>query len=711
MTSLNSYEKPGLKEIPGVQPLYFLPEDPFVEEVLIRGFLSATAVDTMVGFFSSQGLRSLAPGLATFINQTEGTIRLVMSPIVQKKDGDALEEAVVSAEQLAEDFLEDFILTQDLIEQHTLKCLAWLIKTNRLEIKIAIMKGALFHPKVWLFRDSEDEILAAHGSSNMTLSALQKNFEQIAVSKSWSSPEQRYTTEKLSEQFLNLWSNSLVNCTVLSLPEAVKQRLLKNYESDQPPTEEELQGLFYEEIEGMDEFTGINEVNRDRFRIPTHLEYQSGPFAHQGEAVEAWCEAGHNGVLEMATGSGKTITSMICAYKLFEFNKPLLIVVAAPYIPLIEQWCDEIKEFGISPVNITEAVGPRGRARELAIIRRGFRSKEIDVAVIVVSHSTLSNRGFQAELQKFQCKSLLIADEAHNLGSEGFIRNTPDFFDFRLGLSATPVRQYDEEGTEAIFDFLGSVVYRYTLEQAIGNCLVEYDYYVHPVSLTQSEMDQWHEITTRIRQNSWRQENGDPDDFLTKLFRDRRVILETAENKIVSLEDCLKQERGLRHTLIYASDKAPEQLEAVNALLKEQRIMFQQVTYEETADRKQTRRILDLFKEGSLSCLTAKRVLDEGVNIPQIQKAFILASTTVERQWVQRRGRLLRKCSEIGKTHSVIHDFVVLPPDMEEPDDDARKLVRSELIRIQEFARLSRNAGRPDGPLPVIDDLVRVAYL
>ena len=287
-----------------------------------------------------------------------------MSPIVQKKDGDALEEAVLSAEQLAEDFLEGFILTQDLIEQHTLKCLAWLIKANRLEIKIAIMKGALFHPKVWLFRDSEDEILAAHGSSNMTLSALQKNFEQIAVSKSWSSPEERYTTEKLREQFLNVWSNSLVNCTVLSLPEAVKQRLLKNYESDQPPTEEELQGLYSEEIEGTGEFTEIYEFSRDRFRIPTYLEYQTGAFAHQGEAVQAWCDAGHSGVLEMATGSGKTITSMICAYRLYELYKPLLIVVSAPYIPLIEQWCDEIKEFCISPVNLTEAVGAPGEELE-----------------------------------------------------------------------------------------------------------------------------------------------------------------------------------------------------------------------------------------------------------------------------------------------------------------------------------------------------------
>ena len=710
MTSASSSQKALLQEIPGLQPLYFLPGDPFVEEVLIRGFASAMGVDTMVGFFSSQGLRSIAPGLATFINDTEGSIRLVMSPIVQKKDSEVLEEAVTSAEQVAEQFLEDLILTEDLVEQHTLKCLAWLLRMKRLEVKVAIMKDGLFHPKVWLFRGGKDEILAAHGSSNMTLSALEKNFEQIAVSKSWSSEDGLITTEKLNEQFLNLWYDTSSDCTVVSLPEAVKQHLLRTYDSDRPPTEEQLQALCKEESIPVEDFLDRYYVKRDDFKIPEYLEYQSGPFAHQGEAVDAWCDAGFNGVLEMATGSGKTITSMICANRLYETQKPLLVVVSAPYVPLIEQWCGEVEEFGIKPVNISSANGPAGRARELARIRRAFRANEEDVAVLVVSHSLLSNAGFQAELQKFQCKSLLIGDEVHNLGSEGFISNVPEFFDYRLGLSATPVRQYDEEGTDAIFSFFGEVVYWYSLEQAIGNCLVEYDYYVHPVYLTQVEMDQWHEISARIRQNAWHQEDGKPDEFLTKLFRDRRLILETAESKVTALADCLRDEEELRYTLIYASDKAPKQLEAVNAVLNEQGVLFNQVTYQETSDRRQLSRTLELFQDGSVRCLTAMRVLDEGVNIPQVQKAFILASTTVERQWVQRRGRLLRKCREIGKTHSVIHDFVALPPNMENPDGEARQLVRSEIIRIQEFARLARNAGRVDGPLTAIDDLVRVAY-
>jgi superfamily II DNA or RNA helicase len=169
---------------------------------------------------------------------------------------------------------------------------------------------------------------------------------------------------------------------------------------------------------------------------------------------------------------------------------------------------------------------------------------------------------------------------------------------------------------------------------------------------------------------------------------------------------------SLRNTLVYTSDKGPEQLEAVNRLLGQKSILYHQLTAEETADREQTKRIIRSFQDGEIQVLTAKRVLDEGVNIPQICKAFILASTTVERQWIQRRGRLLRTCSAIGKTHSVIHDLLALPPGMEDGlDPDARALVRSELRRAQEFARLARNAGRADGPLAMIDKMVDAVYL
>ena len=415
----------------------------------------------------------------------------------------------------------------------------------------------------------------------------------------------------------------------------------------------------------------------------------------------------------MATGSGKTITSMIAAHRLYEENKPLLIVVAAPYVPLIEQWCDEIEPFGLKPINLTTVGGATNRARELQKLNRRLRTGLSNVEIIVVSHDTLCTSEFRAAVEAFDCSHLLIADEVHNLGRSSFIDDPPVFFEHRLGLSATPIRQYDEEGTEALSEFFGPVAFRYTLEEAIGCCLVEYDYYVHPVLLTTTEMDEWFELTGKIKQNVWRSDAGKPDEYLAKLMRDRRALLETASCKISALATLLNEEDtgSLRHALVYTTDKEPKQLNDVNKLLRDKGIMFHQLTSEETVRRAQTKQIIKSFQEGEIQMLTAKRVLDEGVNVPQICKAFILASTTIERQWVQRRGRLLRTCSAINKTHSVIHDLVALPPDMEGGlDPEARTLVRSELRRAQEFARLARNAGRPDGPLATIGKMVDAAY-
>lgn len=712
MTEMNGMT---LRSVPDIRPLYMLPDDPVTEEVLIPCFQSTTQVDCMMGFFSSEVLVSLAPGLATFINCSQESFRLIISPLLRAEDKDAIEEGVASPETVASTVLKDIIVTEDLVEQHTLKCLSWLLRNGRVKIKIALMKDALFHPKVWLFRGDGD-VIAAHGSSNMTDAGIRKNIEQISISKSWADPTQRYITEKFCDQFKRLWENEDDSCIVVEMPQAIRDSLLQTYRSDNPPAETDLRTLYHraagtikESPETYDSF----EFPRTSFAIPSGLRFGDGPFEHQGKAVSAWCEASYRGILEMATGSGKTIAAMICAHRLYEEHNPLLIVVAAPYVPLIQQWCDEIVPFGLKAVNLTESHGARGRSRELSRIKRRFRTGTSDVEIVVVSHRTLCDSGFKDEIAKFDCTTLLIADEVHNLGSTGFITDLPSFFDYRLGLSATPIRQYDEQGTEIVFSFFGPVVFQFTLEEAIGRCLVEYDYYVHPVELTNDEMDKWYEITEKIKANAWRSEHEAPDEYLTKLLRDRRAILETAENKIAALETVLIHEglRTLRHTLIYASDKAPQQLDDVNALLKAHGILFHQLTYEETGNRDKTKQIIRSFQEGTLHVLTAKRVLDEGVNIPQIEKAFILASTTVERQWVQRRGRLLRTCRETGKTHSEIHDFIALPPGQNNIDGDARTLIRSELLRVREFANLARNAGRTDGPLNLIDGLVKTLYL
>ena len=165
----------------------------------------------------------------------------------------------------------------------------------------------------------------------------------------------------------------------------------------------------------------------------------------------------------------------------------------------------------------------------------------------------------------------------------------------------------------------------------------------------------------------------------------------------------------MRHTLVYATDKGPEQLEGVNRLLHELGLRAHQLTAEETQDGQLVRRVLRAFRDGAIQVLTAKRVLDEGLNVPEIAEALILASTTVERQWVQRRGRILRPCNATGKDHAVLHDFLVLPPETETRhgvDEDTRKLIQSEVNRIREFARLARNAAAEDGPRATLQPII-----
>ena len=715
MTNLDKHESDRLsfRALKRVRSLYILPSDPLAESVLIPCFTGADNVDCMMGYFSSASLASLAPGLATFVDTSSGDIRLVISPILLPSDQEAIKTGLnpTHASYIATSALKDTLNTEDFIEQHTLKCLTWLLQNERLEIKVALMKDALFHPKVWLFHQGRDTV-AVHGSSNMTERGIERNIEQVAVSRSWDDGDNSYAVQRLTRQFNSYWADADENCIVVDMPEAIKFDLIRSYSSDVPPKESDLVVLY----KRAEEKRSLSlEGNTHRFAIPSHLRYKEGAFAHQGLAVQAWLDNDCRGVLEMATGSGKTNTSLIAAKKLSErIGGSLLIVVAAPYVPLIEQWCGEIEPFGLEPFNLTGEVGRRGRARVLGRLRRQIRRGVVEAHVIVVSHDTLCDERFQQQLSGFDCATLLIADEVHNLGRPQFITRPPQFFNYRLGLSATPERQYDEEGTERLFEYFGEVVFRFTLEEAIGKCLVPYDYFVHPVELTSEELDQWEALSEKIRAQAWRQDDGSPpSEYVAKLLRDRRAVLENATNKIGELERLLASEThdSIRHTLIYTSDKNPTQLEDVNRLLIEHGVLFRQLTADETSNRSLTSDILHDFQEGTLRVLTAKRVLDEGVNIPQVRKAYILASTTVTRQWTQRRGRLLRRCDAIGKMHSEIHDFVALPPTDGTNSSDNRVIYRGELQRAQEFASLARNAGKSDGPLSVIAQLIRGAAL
>ena len=334
------------------------------------------------------------------------------------------------------------------------------------------------------------------------------------------------------------------------------------------------------------------------------------------------------------------------------------------------------------------------------------------VEVVVMTHDFLLSDEFDQLLATVPdvVATLLIADEAHNLGRPRFLARPPERFEYRLGLSATPVLQYDEEGTQAIADFFGETVFEFSLAEAIGVCLVPYNYHLHPVELAPDEEQQWEELTQKLIRAGFKGADdgaaqGKLSPEVLALLVKRRSVLEGAAAKVPALTAQLRAVGldDISHTLVYCSDKRPEQLITVNRSLMSEGMFVRQITAEETVDRRQMTEILESFGRGDYQVITCKRVLDEGVDLPQVRTAYLLASSTVRRQWIQRSGRILRRCNAVGKKLAYLHDFLVVPPDPGSPT--GRAILRQELDRARAFAELCANAGEPDGPFTVMEQV------
>lgn len=716
-----------LRSLPEFRPLYILPEDNLLGEVIIPCLRAATTYDCMTGFFHSAALREMAPGLADFIGRPEGQMRLLTSPYLTQEDQAAIREGVTNTPDILAKRLEELYgsaqISVSALLRHTLECLAYLIAGHRIQIRLVLVRDGLFHPKVRIFSDGEHHI-AVHGSNNLTRSGFTTNVEQVVISRSWLGGDHEKIVQRLREEFNVVWSGRKTDyIRSYDLPQAFRDQIVQDFLPQRMPTPADFRqawkhdsesGLIYPPDLTVSEYTNITGLPSRAFEIPPNLDYERGDFAHQGQAIRAWEEAGRQGILEMATGSGKTAASLIAARRLFDEVKPILLVIAAPYLPLVSQWADETKKFGL------EAVVPGNEARKaskLARIRQVIRNLKLgisDIECVVITHDFLCDPEFNNELSRYSGPAMLIADEVHNLGTPGFLKTPPKNFEYRMGLSATPIRQYDERGTEGLLDYFGEIVFQFTLKEAIGKCLVPYNYYVHLVELTPGELEEWLELSKKLKSMGWAfsedqdSENGKISTALQKLLNRRRRILEQASGKISLLRDILGKQDPyeIRHTLVYASDKGREQLRQVNHMLMEDlKLRIHQITQDETGKSNLAEELLDSFTRGNIQVLTAMRVLDEGVDIPEVSTAFILASTTVERQWVQRRGRVLRKCRRINKQFAHIHDFLVLPSPDVDPDlfgRDVLKIIKAELERVMEFAKLSSNAAAPDGAfLPI----------
>lgn len=441
---------------------------------------------------------------------------------------------------------------------------------------------------------------------------------------------------------------------------------------------------------------------------------------YQEQAITAWMENQGQGILNMATGTGKTITSLLAASKLAELqNGRIAVIVAAPYQHLVEQWTAELRNFGVTPIRAFQSrnIWTDDLSSSITEFSAGGR----DVVVTVTTHDTFTTEHFQGMVDRLDgSKTLLIADEVHHMGAPHLREALPTRVRARLGLSATPQRWYDDEGTEALNQyFTHGVVFNYGLDKAITNgYLSEYYYVPHVVSLTADEEEEYLALSRAIGKRAARASGdiGDTDaqtdEQLRQLLFKRARLVGAAENKLSVLKDLIKRQRDMSHTLVYCGDgqvggegeETKRQLRAVTELLgKQLDVKTHQFTYEE--DQQTRERLLAEFEDGLVEALVAIRCLDEGVDVPATKTAYVLASSSNPRQFIQRRGRILRPHPD--KDHAIIHDFVVAPPPTVRSDQQEdsifnieRTLVQKELRRVSTFAESAKN--HPDATLSSI---------
>ena len=713
----------ALRALDDVRPFYEVPRDDIASELLIPALGVADRVRIMAGFFSSHSFSQLAPGLAEFINSENRPLEILISPKISEEDRDALQHAVADPARVAEDAIRKLFegarVSESAIAVHVVDCLAYLVAQDRIRPRFVLMKQGMFHPKVWLF-DCGNDIMAVHGSSNPTEAGLLYNGETVSVERPWSDGEvAKHRVDSLLLMFDDYWHNKRDKSITVDLPSGL--RFAGNYTVDRVPTSADFWRAWYEDSrKGLapplpENITAPNLASFSsvqRLKIPSEVIWQTGRFGHQGRAVRAWEDADRRGILAVATGGGKTVASLVAATRLQdEDERSLLVLVLAPTSPLIDQWSNEAKRFGVRAY-VPGRVAAADRIGDLYSIVSGLVHKVTKAEVIVCSNALFTG---SSELRDFvrnmpsEVRMILIGDEVHNLGTRSFLADPPESVVYRLGLSATPVRQYDSHGTNELFAFFGPTIFEFDLEEAIDSrCLTPYSYHLHKVCLADYEMEEWQHLSERLRKRGFfAKDEGQmaDDDAIQRLLEARRSVLEHAESKVSALRGLIEATpaQEVKRTLIYTSAKRDplgrtRQITQVNRLLNELGVISHQLTYTETGGPK-ARKIIQDFASGEYQALTCMKVLDEGLDIPATANAYILASSTVRREWVQRRGRILRTAP--GKDRAYIHDFFVVPPDPESPE--GRAILRAELQRADEFARLADNAWDDDGPRSITE--------
>lgn len=688
----------GLKDL-SLEIAYDSETSDLLNDFYIPALSNSTEYFRAVGFFNSKSLSFASTGIKNFI-LNEGKMKIVCGAQLSENDVNSIVAAEKTPEEvLTKNFLDDIDSLETNIKNNYIDVLSWMVAKDLLEIKVAIKldeKGkpcfgeeGILHTKVGIFKDIDGNYITINGSNNETAFGWGKNYENFDVFKGWV-PSDSERLQKHIKLFQNLWDEDVKSYEVMDIPEAVKRHLISRASSN-------IDGVpFIEDI-----------INKGKgVQKPPNLPKKPELYDYQIKARDNWFKNGKKGIFSMATGTGKTYTALGCVEKLLKEESSLVCIISAPQMHLVQQWKKSVESFGLldsfEEVIIVDSSNPNGKEEFKDAVYKidiGLMSN----VLILTTHDSLSSDKFYSFLfeEEFDCSFLLIGDEMHGLGSYTRKNALIPQYKYRLGLSATPRRQYDEEGTDFLFNYFDKEVYCFPLKRALIEInpatdltyLTPYNYYPYFFELNNKELKQFKSLTHQITIESTKDEPNRK--YLDGLIIKRANILKNGKNKYDLLRTILNDIEDKSGLLVYCNEEQKQKV--VRILGNEFNLDVRTFTKDDGTQPKkefggisEREYILRNFANGRYDCLVALHCLDEGVDVPSATRAILMCNSTNPREFIQRVGRVIRRYDD--KDEAEIYDMIIKPSKTSsEFRDIEKKLFNKELVRSDYIGSLALN--------------------
>ena len=520
---------------------------------------NSASFDLMLGFFASSAINVLSDGFAAFLH-SGGKMRLIINDLLTDDDKAAIEKGEDASLLPSFDLTDIEHLKSTLSERdtHFFECLAWLIRNDKIQIRIIAPKSGngIAHTKCGTFSDGLNKV-GFEGSVNFSRSALIENKESLTAMCDWNGEteidriidietdfERTFSGEDETVRYLD--ATEIRSRITDTFPDKELKQLLEDEERllDHAPTQLPLTVLraLRNAREKVQRAIDSYQVKRQEDNSKPRFPYPTGPRPYQNEAFENWKNNKQKGLFAMATGTGKTITALNCLLEIYKRNCYYKAIILVPTITLVDQWEKECKKFNFTDIVKVCSKYPSWRSAIDSIkLREEYNPLKRDCNYIIIStYASFARDNVFTTLNSFSRKQLLlIADEAHNMGSGKILRRLKSIkYLRRIGLSATPERQYDESGNAALSSFFGcdnNYTYEYSMEKAIENgVLCRYRYYPHIVRLTEEEMSRYIDLSVKLAKMFNFNKNTFPegDEIVKTLLLTRKRIIHKASNKL-----------------------------------------------------------------------------------------------------------------------------------------------------------------------------------